>query len=51
MPVQLDALRCTFLDQPPFNAAPLRLANAFFIENIPYQWKRGEVERLPDEVV
>ncbi len=51
MPVRIDALRCTFLEQPPFNTAPLRLANAFFIENIPYQWKRGEVERLPDEVV
>lgn len=51
MPVQVDELRCTFLEKPPFNRVPLRLANAFFIENIPYQWKRGEVERLPDEVV
>ena len=51
MPVCVDALRCTFLDQPPFNSAPMRLANAFFIENIPYRWQRGEVERLPDEVV
>jgi hypothetical protein len=50
MPVQVDGLRCTFLDQPPFNAVPPRLANAFFIENIPYRWKRGEVERLPDGV-
>ena len=51
MPVRVEGLRCTFLEQAPFNAAPLRLANAFFIENIPYHWKRGEVERLPDEVV
>jgi Uncharacterized conserved protein (COG2071) len=51
MPVHVDALRCSFLDQAPFNAAPLRLANAFFIENIPYQWKRGEIERLPKEAV
>lgn len=47
MPVRVEALRCTFLEQPPFNAAPARLANAFFIENIPYRWRRGEVEHLP----
>ena len=51
MPVRVEGLRCTFLEQAPFNAAPPRLANAFFIENIPYHWKRGEVEQLPDEVV
>ncbi len=47
LPVRVEGLRCTFLEQPPFNAVPLRLANAFFIENIPYHWKRGEVEQLP----
>ena len=51
MPVRVEGLRCTFLEQAPFNTAPPRLANAFFIENIPYRWNRGEVERLPDEVV
>jgi hypothetical protein len=51
MPVQVGSLRCTFLERPPFDAAPLRLANAFFIEDIPYRWRRGEVERLPDGVV
>jgi hypothetical protein len=49
MPVQVDQLRCTFLEQPPFSSAPLRLANAFFIENIPYRWLRGEVEHVPDD--
>lgn len=49
MPVRVDALRCTFLERPPFAEAPLRLANAFFIERIPYRWKRGEVERVPDQ--
>ena len=47
MPVRVESLRCTFLEQPPFNAVPLRLANAFFIENIPYRWQRGVVEHLP----
>ena len=49
MPVHVESLRCTFLEQPPFNAVPVRLANAFFIEKIPYRWKRGEVEHLPAE--
>lgn len=47
MPVRVESLRCTFLERPPFNAVPPRLANAFFIENIPYRWKRGKVEHLP----
>ncbi|MCA8964349.1 MAG: DUF2071 domain-containing protein [Planctomycetes bacterium] len=51
MPVHVERFRCAFLEQPPFAAAPLRLANAFFVENIPYRWRRGEVERLADDVV
>ncbi len=47
MPVQVEALECSFLARPPFDQAPLRLANAFLIERIPYRWKRGEVERVP----
>ena len=48
MPVQVEALRCGFLERLPFTQAPLRLANAFLIERIPYRWKRGEVERVPE---
>ena len=48
MPVEIESLRCAFLERPPFASVPLRLANAFFLEGIPYRWKRGEVERLPD---
>ncbi len=48
MPVQVEAMHCSFLDHPPFTQAPLRLANAFFIERIPYRWKRGEIERVPE---
>jgi uncharacterized protein YqjF (DUF2071 family) len=46
-PVRVEA-RCTFLEKPPFNAAPPRLANAFYIEHIPYRWKRGVVAPLSD---
>lgn len=47
-PVHVEVERCTFFDRPPFNSVPLRLANAFFIENIPYRWKRGVVARLTE---
>jgi len=48
MPVQVESLRCGFLERPPFTRAPLRLANAFLIERIPYSWKRGEVEHVAE---
>ncbi len=48
LPVRVDVQRCTYLERPPFSAAPLRLANAFFMERIPYRWQRGECESLPD---
>jgi hypothetical protein len=48
-PVEVEDLHASFLAQPPFSQAPLRLANAFFIEDIPYRWKRGETEVVPDQ--
>jgi len=39
--VHVEVERCTYLEKPPFNSVPPRLANAFFIENIPYRWERG----------
>ena len=42
--VRVEVDRCTYLEKPPFNSVPLCLANAFFIENIPYRWQRGVVE-------
>lgn len=50
MPVHIERQQCAFLARPPFDRAPGRLANAFFVENIPYRWQRGEIEQLPDEV-
>jgi hypothetical protein len=41
--VRVEVERCSYLEKPPFSAAPLRLANAFFIENVPYRWQRGVV--------
>jgi hypothetical protein len=38
--------KATFLEHSPFNAVEPRLANAFHVENVPYRWERGIVERL-----
>lgn len=48
-PIHVEVERCSFLEQPPFNSATARLANAFFIENIPYRWRRGIVAPLAKE--
>lgn len=40
-PVAVDVRRNTFLEHEPFcNARPI-LANAFHVQNVPYQWERG----------
>jgi len=49
-PVCVEVQRGTFLEKPPFNAVPVCLANAFFLENIPYRWRRGVVAPLREEV-
>ena len=46
MPVRVEVARCTFVEKPPFDGAPPRLANAFFLENVDYRWKRGVVTPL-----
>jgi len=49
-PVQVEVRKANFLHQPPFHQFPNPpLANAFYVENIPYRWKRGVVYKLePD---
>jgi hypothetical protein len=47
-PVDLEWCRSSYLRTPPFDSVPMRLANAFFMEGIPYHWKRGEVAPIPD---
>ena len=45
-PVAVRVLRSTFLNGEPFASARPILASAFYIEDIPYRWKRGVVEQL-----
>jgi Uncharacterized conserved protein (COG2071) len=45
-PVNVEVLQRTFFDQPAFRGAQPILANAFHVENIPYRWKRGVLEKL-----
>ena len=46
-PVAVEVRKATFFDSPPFASTGPILASAFFIEDIPYRWKRGVVEQLP----
>lgn len=47
-PVKVNVQRAAFLEQSPFcNAKPI-LCSAFFLENVPYYWKKGVVEKLDD---
>jgi hypothetical protein len=46
-PVRVEVGEATFFRHPPFDRIERpRLANAFFVEDIPYEWKRGQRERL-----
>jgi hypothetical protein len=40
-PVAVEVPRNTFLDQEPFCQAEPILANAFHVQDVPYQWQRG----------
>jgi hypothetical protein len=46
-PVAVEVLRNTFFDQPRFAGCKPVLANAFHVENISYEWRRGIREALP----
>lgn len=46
-PVAASVTRLAFFDHPPFQKTTPRLASAFFVENIPYRWRRGIREPLP----
>jgi hypothetical protein len=45
-PISVDVRKATFLEHRPFNTVEPVLANAFHVENVPYRWERGVVERL-----
>lgn len=46
-PVSVTVHRNTFLDKDIFRSSGARLANAFYLENVPYSWKPGVREPLP----
>jgi hypothetical protein len=45
-PVRVSVDRCTFFESERLRGFAPRLANAFFLEDIPYRWKRGVVAAL-----
>jgi hypothetical protein len=45
-PVRVEVRRATFLDSPRFVGAGARLANAFYLEGVPYAWKPGTLEAV-----
>jgi Uncharacterized conserved protein (COG2071) len=46
-PVSVKVHRNTFLESETFRSAGATLANAFYLENVPYSWKPGVREPLP----
>jgi hypothetical protein len=46
-PVSVKVHRNTFLERETFRTAGPILANAFYLENVPYSWKPGVREPLP----
>lgn len=45
-PVAVQVRRATFFDRPPFAGEAPVLANAFHLQDVPYRWERGVLERL-----
>jgi hypothetical protein len=45
-PVSVTVHRNTFLEQEPFKDAGAILANAFYLEDVPYSWRPGIREKL-----
>jgi len=46
-PVSVVVHRNAFLEQEPFRGAGAVLANAFYLEDVPYSWRPGIRETLP----
>jgi hypothetical protein len=47
-PIAVVVRKATFLEHLPFNTVTPILANAFHVENVPYRWERGVVEKLEE---
>ena len=46
-PVEVQVHKNSFLESAPFNQCDAILANAFYIEDVPYSWDRGCREQVP----
>lgn len=45
-PVRVEVTNASYLERQPFASAAPRLANAFYLEHVPYSWKAGTLEPL-----
>lgn len=45
-PVTVTVKTCTFFDLPMFNGAQPILSNAFYLRDVPYEWRKGRREPL-----
>ena len=45
-PVRVDVQQATYLERAPFAGADVRLANAFYLSDVPYAWKPGTLEAI-----
>jgi hypothetical protein len=43
-PIHVEVHEASYLEQPRFANAGVRLANAFYLESTPYRWKAGTLE-------
>jgi Uncharacterized conserved protein (COG2071) len=43
-PVAVEVREATYLERPPLSGLGARLANAFYLEGVPYAWKPGVLE-------
>ena len=46
-PLEVQVHRNSFIQSPPFGGGNPLLANAFYLEDVPYSWERGWREQLP----
>src|SRR5262249_52991 len=44
--VRVDVKEASYLERSPFAGADVRLANAFYLSDVPYAWKPGTLEDL-----
>ena len=45
-PVRVEVEEASYLERPPFEHAAPRLANAFYVTDVPYAWKPGALEEI-----